>query len=161
MRAKRHITERATDGTIKSYTYLVNGDIVPEGSKYCPACEEIKDLSAFSSAGNACRICANKRAAKHRAERRKDPAYVDEFNRKQRELLQEAKAKAVEEMGGCCQDCGGVFHQSVYDFHHLDPSTKDANPSKLLKSKKGREELKKCILLCANCHRLRHFKEDN
>ena len=63
--------------------------------------------------------------------------------------------------GGKCQDCSGVFPQYVYDFHHVN-NDKDFSPSYALTMKwdKAEQELKKCVLLCANCHRIRHFKED-
>jgi len=76
-----------------------------------------------------------------------------------RERKQKLKLKAIEYKGGCCQDCGGVFHPAVYDFHHLDPTIKDYNPSASLDRNwdRAKEELDKCILLCANCHRKLHF----
>jgi len=49
-------------------------------------------------------------------------------------------------------------HYCVYDFHHLDPLTKDKNFD-TIKSKsweKVKEEIDKCQLLCSNCHRLAH-----
>jgi len=59
---------------------------------------------------------------------------------------------------GSCHDCGNTFPLCVYDFHHLDPSKKDVNPSKAIGHSNARmlEELKHCIMLCANCHRIRH-----
>jgi len=69
------------------------------------------------------------------------------------------KEEAIAEMGGCCADCGGVFHPDVYDFHHLDPSSKDYQWTKLRLFSKARRdaELAKCVLVCANCHRVRHI----
>lgn len=68
------------------------------------------------------------------------------------------KEKAIEHLGGKCVDCGLENAKScVYDFHHIDPTQKDfsiSNNSKSFESIKP--ELDKCILLCANCHRLRH-----
>jgi hypothetical protein len=64
-------------------------------------------------------------------------------------------------MGSSCVDCGISYpntHYSVFDFHHLDPSEKDVDWSKLrLRSwDKIVKELSKCVLLCSNCHRIRH-----
>lgn len=69
------------------------------------------------------------------------------------------KLKAIEYLGGKCKDCNGVFHQSVYDFHHLNPKEKDSILAHLFWKSwdKILIELNKCILLCANCHRLRHW----
>ena len=69
------------------------------------------------------------------------------------------KLQLVTYMGGKCTDCAGIFPPRVYDFHHLDPSIKDPKATTLFR--KGLtaeviEELKKCVMLCANCHRIRH-----
>lgn len=74
-----------------------------------------------------------------------------------------AKQDAVEFMGGKCSHCEGVFHFSAFDFHHLDPSQKDVDPGNLIRigGKRLYDELAKCILLCANCHRIHHYTEAN
>ena len=68
------------------------------------------------------------------------------------------KLEAIRNFGGKCLDCSGEYHYSVFDFHHLDPSTKDVDWSKLrLRSDSAiKAELAKCVMLCANCHRMRH-----
>lgn len=59
-----------------------------------------------------------------------------------------------------CIDCGMSFRDrpECCDFHHLDPSLKEDAVGKMLASSKGKlkEELRKCVPLCANCHRTRH-----
>jgi hypothetical protein len=73
---------------------------------------------------------------------------------------QQLKAAAVEYKGGKCLDCGlQTQNYCVYDFHHLDPTKKDFSfSSSYSKSlKQGIPELDKCVLLCANCHRIRHY----
>ena len=67
------------------------------------------------------------------------------------------KEALVDAMGGCCQKCGGVFSLAVYDFHHV--GDKDENPSHLIANssiEKIAAEIEKCVLLCANCHRIEH-----
>ena len=68
------------------------------------------------------------------------------------------KIEEIERLGGRCQDCGGTFHPDVYDFHHLDPTEKEYSWSKLrlFSPDRRRFELAKCVVLCANCHRMRH-----
>lgn len=70
------------------------------------------------------------------------------------------KKEAVEWMGGACQDCKGRFHYSVYEFHHLDPQEKEMTWTKMRLTSKAKRvaELEKCVMLCANCHRLRHHQ---
>lgn len=74
---------------------------------------------------------------------------------------QEKKKEAVEFFGGKCAHCDGVYHPCVYDFHHIDHNEKESTPSKLflLSDKRIYAELSKCIMLCANCHRLHHQDE--
>lgn len=73
------------------------------------------------------------------------------------------KIKAIEYKGGKCVRCGGVFPPRVYDFHHLDPSNKITWSCVFLgwNWERIKTELDKCILLCANCHRLEHNKEED
>ena len=63
--------------------------------------------------------------------------------------------------GAKCVDCGYDRCIQALDFHHRDPSTKHFD---LGTFSGGRDrafaELEKCDLLCAVCHRLRHFRED-
>jgi hypothetical protein len=83
-------------------------------------------------------------------------------NKSARLISKEQKRLAVEYKGGCCVDCGGKYPLPVYDFHHLDPTTKDSSIAVLLNRwgfEAAKEELDKCVLLCANCHRVRHFGE--
>ena len=70
------------------------------------------------------------------------------------------RIKAVDYLGGECSDCGYTSEYiDVYDFHHVNPKDKLFNItiSEMCRSWKViEEELNKCVLLCANCHRLRH-----
>lgn len=64
-------------------------------------------------------------------------------------------------MGGKCQKCGYNKNLTALELHHIDPYTKDfeINSSTIKELKrlgKLQEELDKCILLCANCHREEH-----
>ena len=127
--------------------------------KKCPVCKI--ETTDWTPAGNACAPCARKRATEHRVLRRKDPEYVKEYNAKIVKKNSDLKKKAIDYLGGKCIDCSGVFEDCVYDFHHVDMSTKEGNPSYFLKGtskwERAKEELDKCVLLCANCHRVRHF----
>lgn len=68
------------------------------------------------------------------------------------------KLQAIEYKGGKCVDCGyNELHPEVYDFHHLVRNTKEFDIFISIKSwVKIKKELDKCVLLCANCHRIRH-----
>lgn len=131
-------------------------------TKKCKVCTKRKTLSLYHpnkccrlGVVATCRDCTGNRIKQwykdNRAKRQLD---ANKRNQARRD-------SCIAELGGKCFDCAGVFHRSVYDFHHRDPSSKVDSISNLLRSPdKLKEELKKCDLLCANCHRIRHFKED-
>jgi hypothetical protein len=68
---------------------------------------------------------------------------------------QRTKQRLVEEAGGACAICGYDRCLAALQFHHLDPGEKSFALSHrgLARSfERTREEARKCILLCANCH---------
>ena len=85
------------------------------------------------------------------------------FNERVKKRWQDRKVKAVEYLGGKCSKCGYDKCIGALDFHHLDPSTKEANWGKirLWEWSKIETELDKCVLLCSNCHRETHYYQDN
>lgn len=64
------------------------------------------------------------------------------------------KIALVEANNHKCAYCGLEDHYQIYDFHHVNPETKLFQISGCTKGKdKIVEEAKKCVMLCANCHR--------
>ena len=127
----------------------------------CTSCEEIKPLDLFIKnkecylgRARTCSKCSYKKSKKwysDNKERRREAA-----NKRN----QDRRDWCIQYLGGKCMDCDGVFHRSVYDFHHRNKENKvDAISNLLCSPDKLEDELKKCDLLCANCHRIRHFKE--
>jgi hypothetical protein len=56
-----------------------------------------------------------------------------------------------------CAHCGYNKHPVALQFHHVDPSTKLYNVGEMRRSsyaqwKKIKVEMRKCIIVCANCH---------
>lgn len=75
---------------------------------------------------------------------------------KRREKL---KAMAIAYKGGKCQICGYDKCVGALEFHHIDPTQKDFGISAKGYTRswdKNRQELDKCVLVCANCHREIH-----
>lgn len=67
------------------------------------------------------------------------------------------RAKAIAHKGGRCQICGYDRSPAAMDFHHLNPMEKDFSISSRMTSWSAIEaELRKTILVCANCHREIH-----
>lgn len=86
---------------------------------------------------------------------------MDVSNQKKKFWREQIKSRAVEAFGNKCACCGDSFELCCYDFHHLNPNEKDFSLSSVNYNGaktwlKIRDELKKCILVCANCHRLIH-----
>jgi hypothetical protein len=62
--------------------------------------------------------------------------------------------------GAKCLDCNYGYGDFMYDFHHLDPSEKKFSLTGKNLTRKWSDvlaEFAKCVLLCPNCHRTRHF----
>ena len=86
----------------------------------------------------------------------------EKVNERKKKDRQNKKLRAIEFLGGKCYDCQlKSEYADVYDFHHLDPTQKEIGVNRILGNAwdKIKEELEKCVLLCANCHRIRHYKE--
>ena len=58
-----------------------------------------------------------------------------------------------------CSLCGYNKCAEALCFHHSDPSTKSISQLARKGLPKVMEEIKKCIVLCANCHAEEHVKK--
>ena len=75
---------------------------------------------------------------------------------KRRKILRQ---KALAYKGDRCELCGYDKCPEALEFHHPDDSEKEFGVSSRGYTRsweKVREEIDKCILLCANCHREIH-----
>jgi hypothetical protein len=86
----------------------------------------------------------------------------DKRQKKNRENKATAKEKwkAFKSTLSCVQ-CG-QNHPAVLDFHHIERHPDNRKVNKLLTNKaylKAAEEVKKCKVLCSNCHRIHHHNE--
>jgi hypothetical protein len=112
----------------------------------CPRCQQLRPLSEYyykpkriNKSLTYCKQCHNRYT-------------TDRFRARKRQ--------AVAYLGGKCADCGITFPYYVYEFHHLDPTQKDVQFNTLRRRswERIKAELAKCVLLCANCHRVRHWQ---
>jgi len=87
------------------------------------------------------------------------------ISKKSKQRLRQYKVDFILYKGGKCAICGLEFNgenQTVFDFHHINPEDKlfEIAQSKIsLTNDKMRDELDKCLLLCANCHLELHQKQ--
>lgn len=114
--------------------------------KKCPMCKEVKDNSLFYRRRNGsdlnvyCKACS-----------------IEEALNRQRKF----KRNCIEYKGGKCEMCGYDRCDAALEFHHKNPSEKDfslAHVKLTSFSDKIRQELDKCMILCANCHREEHIR---
>jgi predicted HNH restriction endonuclease len=81
----------------------------------------------------------------------------------QRARADARKKKYIAILGGKCSICGYDRNIAALEFHHKDPASKlfqlDGRHLANTKPAKVEEEIKKCILVCSNCHRELHHPE--
>jgi len=132
--------------------------------KTCLTCNLEKPLSEFHKKGSAkdglnsyCKPCAIIKAkASYRS--------LDSKNRtvqqgKETVVLLRDIVNRIKIEHGCCF-CVGIDYPAIcLDFHHLDPTIKEDEISRLIVRKNRKkiiEELTKCVVVCSNCHRKIH-----
>lgn len=128
--------------------------------KRCSKCKELKPISEFAvnktkKDGHAsdCKACRKLYRDKHYQE------HKDYYKTKVAEYKKK-KAAEFEEYKGTlkCEICG-ESRPWCLDFHHINPLEKENEVVNLIESpRKLKEEIKKCIVLCSNCHRDLHYK---
>ncbi len=113
----------------------------------CPKCGKEKDIKKFYLRKGTGRVTS----------------YCKSCNTTdRRERARNFKKKCITYLGGYCLICGYNKSNAALDFHHKDPSEKDFSIGRtrtMKLSKRVKEELDKCILICSNCHREIHEKE--
>lgn len=91
---------------------------------------------------------------------------VEHMRNKQNEQRDKIKKWLREDILGdkSCIKCG-ENHIGCLDFHHRDPSQKELEVTKMAHKKYGKDrilqEISKCDILCANCHRKLHWEQQN
>lgn len=84
---------------------------------------------------------------KHKADARRN---AERYKERYTALVNTYKSKG-------CTDCGVVYPPHVMDFDHLEDSVKVTDVSRMSgwSLAKLQEEIAKCEVVCANCHRER------
>lgn len=151
-------------GVIKEIT----SHMIKKHPRVCITCGESKVLEEFvknakSTEGRhtKCKSCHNKRQNERAAA---NPNMKNTRNASSYKAKQRTKNNILNYYSGVmkCADCGlisDIF--DIYDFHHVNPKDKQYTVSSIMdyKWETVKAELDKCVLLCANCHRIRHYKE--
>ena len=84
--------------------------------------------------------------------------YMKQAYEKKKEFVADIKSKLS------CVKCGET-KEYMLDFHHLDPSKKEASVARMTSNAyridRILSEIKKCIVFCSNCHREFHYLNEN
>ena len=144
--------------------------------RICPQCKQTKQSVEFvtelsldyKAYGKICRECAYQNNLKLRKTKKQKHFKVkSRVRRNNRKRYWDTKKSLIELFGNKCKECGKVFPWYAYDFHHQDAEEKEMKLSKyfkcgvghLEKDKAFQEEILKCVLVCAICHRKLHLKK--
>jgi hypothetical protein len=142
---------------------VARGAITEPDLRRCIDCCQLKNKEEF-------RWQDKSRLMRYSRCRECDQAYRADFydeNREQfivshRRAYQKLRQIIDEHKQGPCADCGKYFPTCAMDFDHRDPTTKIAKVSALAYKGSERlllEEIAKCDLVCAVCHRIRTHKQ--
>ncbi len=116
--------------------------------KLAPGSKKIGDA-------HTCKLCAKEYIRK---EVTSSPTYCLNCLRHKHKWA--AKALAIDYKGGCCTVCGYCRCSAALEFHHINPEEKELELTTKTLSTYSldtiEQELRKCVLLCANCHRELH-----
>ena len=119
---------------------------------------EKKQLNLFSSpettSSSDALSLGNTKSALTGQTRTKNPTSIGK-----RKLVQYRKRELVAYKGGKCERCDEEYHPNVFDFHHHDHTLKKFGVSQANMQRSWANllnEVDKCHLLCANCHREVH-----
>lgn len=137
--------------------------------KYCTSCNQNKDLTEFNKnkakfdgLQTKCKLCDRNRARKLY---NNDPECANKAIARKAIRIKDNKQKLLKILiNSSCVIC---LEKDivVLDFDHLDRSIKIDNVSNMvcqgLSWLKIEEEIKKCQILCANCHRRKTAKDLN
>lgn len=96
---------------------------------------------------------------------RSRPGNQERQNKSSKLSFEKARAKAQQfidnyKLEKGCKVCGYKTHPEALDLDHRNPEEKKFVVSRKvgnLSLEKLKEEIEKCDVLCANCHRIRHL----
>ena len=139
--------------------------------KICSHCKKEKELIEFYQRRsgkkegqyyNHCVSCLKERGVRYYAQNReRQLKLANERRRRYVKIKKEIVYKLKDEP---CTDCGQRYPHYVMDFDHRKGTKKTANIAHLISQnyfskEKLLDEISKCDLVCANCHRIRTYKE--
>ena len=135
-------------------------------NKLCVKCNQLQSNEAFyknktrtDGLSVYCKKCCNKTGKERYYQKwTEHRERIDNYHYKRIEYLRWQIDKIKTEKGCCI--CGYNKHPLGIDFHHINPSEKTLTIANMINRKYADtrilEEIAKCCVLCAICHRLYH-----
>lgn len=129
--------------------------------KVCSRCKVKRPIEEFNFRNRStgvrhryCRECGKHFTRNHY--KRNKSQYIARSMRsniKRREYLQQLKSRP-------CADCGMQYPYYVMDFDHREDEEKvfEMNRVAYVSMRALKQEIKKCDLVCSNCHRVRTYQ---
>jgi len=132
--------------------------------KRCSSCKKIKSLDGFNFKNKTknkkhsqCKECSRLCVRSHYV--RNKGYYLKKTRKRNHKIIGEIRSYLLKYFSSHpCADCG-ESNPVVLEFHHL--SNKVSEISTLMRGRKFediKEEVKRCQVLCANCHRKKTAK---
>lgn len=133
--------------------------------KMCKKCERPKKLDEFpinrtkkDGRGIYCLECQREYGRDHYKGNRQ--YYLDKQSARNKRLRDALHLIMLEAKAAPCADCGGSFPPCVMDFDHVRGKKRfevSVGRAKMVRPAELKKEIKKCDVVCANCHRIRTF----
>ena len=132
--------------------------------KHCNKCNTTKEDGEFNKKArnydklqSVCRDCNSKISKAWYDKNKRQKIFATRTRKQETALwLREFKSNL------CCIRCG-ESRPACLDFHHKNPKEKDKPVSQMVNAGMSRakmiQEIEKCDVLCANCHRVLHDEE--
>lgn len=90
--------------------------------------------------------------------RLQDPEYRAARNKVANDRIKRVKAWLADyKVKAGCVDCGYSEHHAALDIDHMDGKTSNVSQLKSIKAIQEEIERHKCVVRCANCHRIKSY----
>jgi hypothetical protein len=137
----------------------------PERTFICQGCG--KEFQAKRGAKWCSSVCSNRartrtydpeaRARQYR-NRVSDPERKERYNAVSNERIRQVKQWIADyKVAQGCVDCGYNAHPAALDIDHMDGKTANVSSLKSIRAVEEEIERHKCVVRCANCHRIKSF----
>jgi hypothetical protein len=129
--------------------------------KECSECKKIKSLVEFNLKNrlkkkyqSLCKDCNKEKSKKYYRENKEHHLSVIYKNKRKYKTARKEFLQEVKKLNGCalCDE----KEVCCMDFHHLHNKKFLISTNVIISIEAIKEELKKCVCLCSNCHRKVH-----